>query len=102
DFLRDVVGEPAHLVASALPGAVAVRAAREHPHPVGTLVLIFPTGIEGSADAPTPGQHIAHVKLGSPVLGPRLFALLVARPAIRYYVRSITYHQRSKITPDVV
>jgi pimeloyl-ACP methyl ester carboxylesterase len=102
DFLRDVVGEPAHVVASSLTGAFAIRAAHAHAASVRTLTLICPTGIERQAGPPTFAQHVAYMLFSAPLLGPRLFALLTSRPSMRYYLRSIAYHQRSRVTPDVV
>jgi pimeloyl-ACP methyl ester carboxylesterase len=102
DFLQDVVGAPAHVLASSLTGAFAVRAARERPDSMRTLTLICPTGIERLAAAPALGQHVAYALFSTPVIGPRVFALLVTRPSIRYFLRAITYHLRSRITPDVV
>jgi pimeloyl-ACP methyl ester carboxylesterase len=102
DFLRDVVGGPAYLVASSLSSAFAIRAARRHPELVRGLVLICPTGIERLSNRPALGQRLVDLLFSLQVVGPRLFALLVSRPSVRYFLRSITYHQRSKITPDVV
>src|SRR5215212_9490522 len=46
DFLRDVVGRPAGLVAHTLPAAFAARVADESPELVGPLVLVSPTGAD--------------------------------------------------------
>ena len=52
DFLRDVVGGSAHLVAGSLSAAFAVRVADEYPDLVASLVLISPTGVGLTAARP--------------------------------------------------
>lgn len=102
DFLREVVGAPAHLVASGPSGAFAVRAARQYPEAVRSLVLICPTGIERLSNQPALARRLGDLLLSLPLVGPHVFALLVTRPSVRYFLRTIAYHQRSKVTPDVV
>jgi len=46
DFIRDVVQEPAHILASSLSGAYAVKLASLRPELVERLVLVEPTGLE--------------------------------------------------------
>jgi pimeloyl-ACP methyl ester carboxylesterase len=43
-FLRDVVGKPAHVVASGLSAAFTARAVAEHPELASNLVLVNPVG----------------------------------------------------------
>jgi pimeloyl-ACP methyl ester carboxylesterase len=102
DFLRHVVRQPAHLLASSLSSAYAVRVAQEHPELVRSLVLICPTGIEQLSDPPTRGQRVADFLFGLPGLGDRLFAALASRPSVHYFLRTITYYQRQAITREVV
>jgi pimeloyl-ACP methyl ester carboxylesterase len=102
DFLREVVREPAHLLASSLSSAYAVRVAQEHPELARSLVLICPTGIERLSDPPTRGQRCTDSLFGVPGLGRQLFAALVSRPSVYYFLRTITYYQRDTITREVV
>jgi pimeloyl-ACP methyl ester carboxylesterase len=102
DFLRDVVRQPAHLLASSLSSAYAVQVAQEHPELVRSLVLICPTGIERQSDPPTRGQRCLDVLFDVPGLGRQLFAALASRPVVYCVLRTITYHQHQAITPAVV
>lgn len=102
DFLRDIVGVPAHLLASSLSSAYAVRVAHEQPDSVRSLVLICPTGMGRLSDPPTRGQRIADLLFGLPLLGRWLFAGLASRPSVRYFLRTLTYHDSAAITPEVL
>jgi pimeloyl-ACP methyl ester carboxylesterase len=102
DFLREIVGEPAHVVASSLSGAHAVAVAHQRPELVKTLALVCPTGIERLSGSPSLGQRAAEALLGLPVLGGRLFAGLVTRPSVRHFLRSLTYYSPEQVTPEVV
>src|ERR1043165_5565862 len=52
DFLREVVGRPARVVAHTLSAAFAVRVADEHPELVNSLVLVSPTGADNLSARP--------------------------------------------------
>ena len=102
DFLRTVVGGPAHVVASSLSSAYAVAVAAAHPELVRSLVLICPTGIERLSGPPVGGQRVADWVFGLPVLGPTLFAALTSRASIGYFLRGMTYHDQSRVTPQMI
>ena len=102
DFLREVVGGPAHVVASSLSGAHAVQVAREQPDLVRSLVLICPTGIEQLHGPPGPAQRAADALLGTPLLGDKLFSWLVSRPSVRYFLKSMAYHDPSLVTSQMI
>src|SRR6266566_113675 len=46
DFLHDVAGHPANVIASSLGAAYAIRVADEHPELIKALVLNAPTGAD--------------------------------------------------------
>ncbi len=102
DFMRDVIGTPCHVIASSLSSAFAVRAAYEQPDLVRALVLICPTGIEALDGPRALTQRIFGGLLGLPVLGPRLFAALVSRPSVRYFLHSMICHEQDRATPEIV
>lgn len=102
DFLREVVGSPAHVIASSLSSAYAVVAASAHPELVQSLILICPTGIEKLSGPPTVGQRVADRLIGLPLIGSQLFAGLISRPSIRFFLRSMTYRDRSLVTHEMV
>lgn len=102
EFLREVVGEPAHVIASSLSAAYAVAVAAAHPELVRSLVLICPTGIERLSGPPVVGQRVADWLLGLPVVGPKLFAALLSRPSIGYFLRGMTYHDEGRVTAQMI
>ena len=102
NFLREVVGGPAHVVASSLSAAHAVQVAHDHADLVRSLVLICPTGIERLNGPPGTGQRAADALLGTPILGARLFSWLVSRPSVRYFLKGMIYDDSSVVTPRMV
>ncbi len=101
-FLRDVVREPAALVASSLSTAYVVTLAARSPDLVARLLLVCPTGLEHLADPPPPWQQRLGAILRLPVLGSALFNLLVSRPSLRYFLAERTYADPALVTPPLV
>ena len=102
DFVREEVGEQAHLVASSLSAALAIPAAVRSPRLFGKLVLICPTGY-ATLDQRSGflGDAIYGIFL-APVLGDSLYHALVSRRGIRYYLARMVYHDASFVTEDLV
>jgi pimeloyl-ACP methyl ester carboxylesterase len=102
DFVREEIGGSAHLVASSLSAALLVPAAVRSPRLFRRLVLICPTGY-GSLDRPSGrlGDVICSLFL-APVLGDTLYHAIVSRWGIRYYLRSIAYHDANLVTEELV
>jgi pimeloyl-ACP methyl ester carboxylesterase len=87
DFLIDVVGSRATLIANSLTAAYAIAVAAASPLRVGALVLVEPTGLGRLTH---PGGALGRVvrrTLMLPVVGSGLFSLLVSRAGIRYFLR---------------
>ncbi|MGI9050607.1 MAG: alpha/beta fold hydrolase, partial [Rubrobacteraceae bacterium] len=84
DFVREEVGERAHLVASSLSGALAIPAAVRSPRLFKKLVLVCPTGY-ASLDRRSGllGDAIYWLFL-APVIGDSLYHAIVSRRGIRY------------------
>ena len=81
-FLRDVVGQPALVVAHGHAAGAAVRAASDAPELFRRLVLVAPTLTLDGDHAPTPGQTAA--RLAQRLwLGTIPYAFLTARFALR-------------------
>ena len=102
DFLRDVVQQPAAIVASSLGAAYAVEVAARVPERVTGLLLICPTGLERLADPPDPQQQQIGAILRTPILGSALFNLLVSRPSLRYFLAERTYADPSLVTDKLL
>ena len=100
DFLRDVVGRGAHLVAGSLSAAFAVRVAAEHPSLVDSLVLISPTGqIDSRPDLPGAAFYGL---LHSPVLGTSFYNAMTSERAVRDYARKTLFYDPRFATPRLV
>ncbi len=102
DFLRDVVQEPAAVVASSLSAAYAVCVAAEAPDLIRALLLICPTGLQRLADPPTGWQRAIGTILRWPILGSALFNLLVSRASLRYFLAERSYADPAAVTPGLV
>lgn len=102
DFAREEIGGRTHLVASFLSAALALPAAVRSPRLFGKLVLVCPTGY-GSLDRPSGalGEAIQSLFL-APILGDTLYHAVVSRPAIRYYLKNLAYHDSELVTDDLV
>lgn len=86
DFLTQVVGSGADVVALSLGAEFAARVALERPGTVRSLALISPTGL--SVRRPPGGALSAriHRVLRLPLLGSGLFSLVRSRRSIRYFL----------------
>ena len=102
DFVREEIGGSAHLVASSLSAALIVPAAVRSPRLFKKLVFICPTGY-GTLDHPSGrlGDAI-YALLLAPVVGDTLYHALVSRLGIRYYLKNIAYHDRGRVTEELV
>src|SRR5829696_1924728 len=102
DFVREEIGGRAHLVTSSLSAALVVPAAVRSPRLFKKLVLICPTGY-GTLDRRS--GRLGDVIYGlflAPVLGNTLYHAIVSRWGIRYYLRSMAYHDADLVTEELV
>jgi pimeloyl-ACP methyl ester carboxylesterase len=83
DFIAEVVGRPAVVVASSLSSAHAVAVARTRTDLVERLVLLSPTGITSKGPL---GRAFGRL-LALPLIGSAAFNLLVSRPSIRWFLK---------------
>jgi pimeloyl-ACP methyl ester carboxylesterase len=102
DFVREEIGDTAHLIASSLSAALVVPAAVRSPRLFKKLVLICPTGY-GTLDRPSGrlGDVIYDLFL-APVLGNTLYHAIVSARGIRYYLGSMAYHDADLVTEELV
>lgn len=105
DFLSEVVGEPADLVALSLGGEFAARVTLERPELVQSLAIISPTGLSADAQRTTPQidpqeAHIESQSAGNdallnfflfPLWSQPFFDFLATRAVIRYYLQKSFY-----------
>jgi pimeloyl-ACP methyl ester carboxylesterase len=85
DFLREVAGGPAHVVASSVSAAHALELAAREPALFRSLVAINPTGLLTQAESPGRGGRVLQNLFRLPWLGEALYNLLVSRPSLRWY-----------------
>lgn len=87
DFLEDVVGESATLMAAGLSAAYAVQLAVDRPEAVRALVLSSPLGIETHGEEPDLKDALLHWALKLPVVGTTALNLYTSRTALGQYLR---------------
>ena len=93
DFLQDVVGKPADVVALSLSSEFAARAAVHHPKLFRSLVMISPTGFnpprmdrlaEGAQQRGT--RNKLYAGLAVPLWNRPIYDLVASRPSIHYFL----------------
>jgi pimeloyl-ACP methyl ester carboxylesterase len=102
DFVREEIGDSAHLVASSLSAALLVPAFVRSPRLFRKVVLICPTGY-GTLDRPS--GRLGDVIYGlflAPILGNTLYHAIVSEWGIRYYLGSMAYHDADLVTDELV
>jgi pimeloyl-ACP methyl ester carboxylesterase len=102
DFVREEIGDSAHLVASSLSAALVVPAFVRNPRLFRKVVLICPTGY-GTLDRPS--GRLGDVIYGlflAPILGNTLYHAIVSEWGIRYYLGSMAYHDADLVTDELV
>lgn len=102
DFIREVAGRPAHVVASSLSAAFAVRVADEHKDAAASLVLISPTGTDNLNTRPDLPGAAFYGLLHSPVLGTSFYNAMTSERSIRDYARRQLFFDKRFATPRLV
>ena len=105
EFLDNVVGQPAIVIASSLSSSYAVQVAFRRPTLIQKLVLMEPTGIFLSAGESGPnlvgslsGAVFAFLRL--PVIGKAIYSAVTSRPSIKGFMGSQMFYDKSLVTPD--
>jgi pimeloyl-ACP methyl ester carboxylesterase len=86
DFIAQVVGASAVIVASSLSAAYAIVLGARDPGRFPALVLIEPTGLVRLHKSPSAAGDVARYAVDSPVLGTAVFNAMVSRRSIRDYL----------------
>ena len=94
-FLQEVIGGPADVIASSLGAAYAIQAAADAPDAVRSLVLVCPTGFRHLSDPPDARSEATFQLLNSPLLGTTLYNGLTSAPSLRWYLMNQTYFDPS-------
>ncbi|MFN8481577.1 MAG: alpha/beta fold hydrolase [Anaerolineae bacterium] len=101
-FLREVVGGPAHIVASSQAAACVIQNAATSPELYRRLLLITPTGIQSLIGEPNALTTTARNLVAAPVLGTFLFNLLASKPSLRSFLERQAYYDPSFVTDEMV
>lgn len=102
DFLKEVIGKPAVVVAHGLPCAYVIACAYRRPQMFERLVLVAPPPTILQETFPGPLNALAKAVLRAPVVGEFIYNLLSSRRAIRTYYDQQGYHNLGIITDELV
>ncbi len=104
DFMKEVIGKPAIVVAHGLPCAYVIASAYRHAQYYERLILLAPPLNIVQEEQAGPGFLSALVKTGLrlPIVGQALYNLLTSRRAIRGYYDKQGYHNPGLITDELV
>ncbi len=102
DFVKEVVGKPAVVVAHGLACAYVIAGAYRRPQFFERLVLVAPPPVILQESYPGPLNTIWKSILRLPVLGQFIYNILTSRRAIRAYYDKQGYHNPGLITDELV
>jgi pimeloyl-ACP methyl ester carboxylesterase len=102
DFLREVVGRPANVIASSLGASYVVQVADEHPPLVHSLILNAPTGYDTLSSRPGMAGAAFYGLLQSPVLGTSFYNVMASERSIRDYARRSLFYDHRRVTNRLV
>jgi pimeloyl-ACP methyl ester carboxylesterase len=102
DFVRDVCGNSAHLIASSLGAAYCARLADEHPELVESLILVSPTGADNLRARPGMTGAAFYGLMNSPVLGTSFYNVVASERSIRDYARDQLFFNADRVTERLV
>jgi len=102
DFIREVTGYPANIVASSLGAAYTIRVADEHSELVKSMVLNAPTGADKLNTRPGMSGAAFYGLLQSPVLGTSFYNVMASERSIRDYSRKRLFYDHRRVTNRVV
>ncbi len=102
DFLEDVVGSRATLVAAGLSASYAVQVAVDQPEAVHALALVVPTGVGLGGEEPDLKDALLHRLLKLPVLGTSTLNLLTSHAAIAHHLRREAFAAPDRVDAGLI
>jgi len=102
DFIREIAGGRANIVASSLGASYAVRVADEHPELINAMVLNAPAGYETLNTRPGMAGAAFYGLLQSPVLGTSFYNVMASERSIRDYARRTLFYDYRRVTDRFV
>lgn len=102
DFLKEVVGQPALVVAHGLSGAYTVMCAYRRPQLFEKLILVSPPADLLQEQMPDAAHTALRVLLKLPIVGEFAYNIMTSRRAIQGYYDRQGYHNPGLITDQLV
>jgi pimeloyl-ACP methyl ester carboxylesterase len=102
DFIREVAGGPANVVASALGASYVVRVADEHPELIRAMILNAPAGYDSLHTRPGMTGAAFYGLLQSPVLGTSFHNVMASERSIRDYARQNLFYDHRRVTDRLI
>lgn len=102
DFLRDVVKEPAHVVASSLSAAHAIALAARRPELIRSLTLICPTGIQDLVNRVPVWSQFAYGAFSLPAIGTSIYNGIASYTYIESFLKENVYYDVTMVTPALI
>lgn len=102
DFIREVAGGRANVVASSLGASYAVRVAEEHPELVNAMILNAPVGYDTLNTRPGMAGAAFYGLLQSPVLGTSFYNVMASERSIRDYALQTLFYDYRRVTNRLV
>lgn len=102
DFIREIAGGRANVVASSLGASYAVRVADEHPDLINALILNAPAGYDTMNTRPGMAGAAFYGLLQSPVLGTSFYNVMASERSIRDYARHTLFYDYRRVTDRLV
>jgi pimeloyl-ACP methyl ester carboxylesterase len=102
DFIREIAGQGARVVASSLGAAYCLRVADEHPELISALVCVAPTGADYLRARPGMTGAAFYGLLQSPVLGTSFHNVMTSERSIRDYARTQLFFDPARVTRRLV
>lgn len=91
DFLQEIVGTQAVVVAAGMTAAYATQLAADRPESIRALALVVPLGIELHGDEPDFKDAVVHRLLRLPILGTSALNVFTSRTGLGGYLRREVY-----------
>ncbi len=102
DFIGDVIGRPAVVVASGPGAAYAIRLAHRQPDKVSRLILVNPTGVDRLVESPAKWQLGLRLLFKLPIVGDFIFNLLASKPLLKWDLANRTFFDSALVTPAML
>lgn len=102
DFLHDVIGQRAVILAAGLPAAYALQIAVDYPERVRALGLVVPQGLEVHSEQPDLKDALVHRLLKVPVLGTSALNLYTSKKSLSHHLKQEVFASEETATPSLV